>query len=99
MIIELARDKGTNNEIGSLERLMHRRRLMNAARNRLKIGNVQNPGVLIAIPTNDIAGMKIVPVTCQRATDFDTNLKFATFSMGSQLLRSTNIAFTIRGMF
>ena len=56
MIIQLARHKRADDEVGPLEGLMHWRRLMDAPGNRLKIGNIEDPGILAAIPANGIDG-------------------------------------------
>src|SRR5947199_7334273 len=62
MVVQFAWHKRADDKIRSLERLMHRRRLVYAPRDWLEIGNVEDPGILATIPANRIDGMKIIPV-------------------------------------
>src|SRR5690242_5552736 len=98
MIIQHPRHKRADYKVRSLKRLMHRRRLMYASSDRLKVGNIKDPGILIAIPANDIKGMKIVPITGNSSTNFKAHLVFTRLSMSNQLLRTTNITLTIGSM-
>ncbi len=77
---------------------MDRRRLVDTARDRLKIGNIENPGILVAVPADDVKGMEVVPVAGNECANFDAYLKVAALGMRRQLLRAANIAVIVGRM-
>jgi hypothetical protein len=52
--IEVARDERADDEVRALERLMRRRRLMNATCDRLEVMNRERPGVEEAVPPDEV---------------------------------------------
>ena len=99
MIVQFTRYEGTDHEVRALEGLMHRWRLMDTPGYWLEVVNVENPGILAAIPTHGIYGVEVKPVARDDVTDLDTHLKVAAPGMRYQLFRPTNVALTVGGVF
>src|SRR5947209_6244255 len=99
MVVQLARHKRTDNKIRSLKRLMHGWRLVYTPGDRLEISNVEDPGILTAVPANRIDRVKIIPVARNQRTYFHAYLKITAFSMRFQFFRTTNVALTIGRVF
>src|SRR5579884_444156 len=95
VVVELAWHKRADDEVGSLERLMHGWWLMDTTRDRLEVGDVEDPGVLAAVPANDVAGMVVVPVAGESVTDFQAYLEVAALSVCVQFFGSANVALTV----
>src|SRR5687767_11391168 len=99
MIIKHAWHERANNKVVSLKCLMCRWRLMDSARDRLKVFDVKYPRIEITIPANDIKGMVIQNVLTQPIPHFDVHFKLATLCVGLQVFRQPNVALRIRRMF
>src|SRR5579859_754869 len=98
MIVQLARHKRANDKIRPLEGLMYGRRLVDTPGDWLEIIDVEDPGILAAIPANGINGMEIVPVAGDSAAYLHPHLELAALSMRFKLFRAANIALAIGGM-
>src|SRR3990172_6339179 len=81
VIIKETWDKGTEHEVVALKSLVGGRGLMDPARDRLKVLNVEYPGIEISIPPDNIEGMMIQHMTGQAVAHFDSNLEFAALGM------------------
>ena len=98
MVVQFARYKRADDKIRSLEGLVHGRRLVDAPGDRLEVSNIEDPGVLAAVPTDGIDGVKVIPVAGNKITYFHAHLKIATLGMRFQLFWAANIALTIGGV-
>src|SRR5579859_6025778 len=74
---------------------MDRGRLVYATGDGLKIGDIEDPGILMAIPADSIERMEIIPVARDSITDLETHLEVAALRMGDEFLGTANIAITI----
>ena len=55
--VEEAGNEGAHHEAGSLEGLVHGRRLVDAPHDRLEVGDGERPRVDAAVPSGDVEGM------------------------------------------
>src|SRR2546421_12934667 len=99
MVIKLTWDKRANDEVWSLESLVDWWWLMDTPGNRLKVVNIEDPGIFIAIPTHNIKRVMLKPVAGNHMTNPDTYLEFTCFGTRGQFFWPTNISLTVRGMF
>src|SRR5438552_9792056 len=91
VVVELAWYEGADDEVWSLEGLMHRWWLMDAARDRLEVGNIEDPGVLVAVPADDVAGVVVVPVAGERVADFQAYLEVAALGVRVEFFGSADV--------
>src|SRR6266849_620128 len=98
MIIQFTRYKGTDYEVWPLEGLMYWRRLVDAPGDGLKVANIEDPGILAAIPAHGINGMEVKPVTRDHVGHLDTDLVIASFDVRYKLFRPANVAFAVGGV-
>src|SRR5260370_612351 len=98
MIIQFRRYKGTDYEVWPLEGLMYWRRLVDAPGDGLKVANIEDPGILAAIPAHGINGMEVKPVTRDHVGHLDTDLVIASFDVRYKLFRPANVAFAVVGV-
>ncbi len=54
VVVDLARDEVADDEAVRLEHLVHRRRLVHAARDRLEVADVERVRVQAAVPAHDV---------------------------------------------
>ena len=92
VIVQLARDKGADDEVRPLEVLVNGRRLVNTPGDWLEVGNIENPGVLAAVPANGVDGVEIVPIAGNDGTNFDAHLELTTLGMRDQFFGSADVA-------
>src|SRR5690348_12782169 len=95
MIVQFAWHKGTHYKVWPLECLMHWWWLMHTTRDWLEIGNIENPGILVAIPPHSIARVKIVPIAGNVIANFQAHLVVSALSVRYQFFGNTNITLTI----
>src|SRR5947209_20627833 len=96
MIVQLARHKRADDEIGTLEGLVYRWRLVNTPGDRLKVANIEDPGIFTAIPADRIDGVEVKPITGDGVAYFRSHFELATLGIRFVFLRTANIALTIR---
>src|SRR5690349_1082063 len=99
MIIELARHKRAQHKVVPVKRLMHRRRLVQPTGYRFKIVYRKSPGIVKAVPADEIERVRTVNVWVDQFLLFNQDLKISLLIVGLQILRTLNIAFAIRRMF
>ena len=58
MEVELARNEGADDEVWALEGLMHGGWLVDTPGDWFEVGNVEDPGIFVAIPAYDVAGVE-----------------------------------------
>src|SRR5260370_19739343 len=95
MVVELTRHKRTDHEVWPLEGLVDRWGLVDASGDRLKVGDVEDPGVLAAIPTNGVDGVEVIPVAGDQFPDLHAYLKIAALGVRDQFLGPADVAFAI----
>ena len=77
MEVEQPRHERADDEPVGLKRLMHRRRLMQAADDRLEIVNRKGPGIVIAVPADHVQRMMIEHHFGQHVGLLDDQAEFA----------------------
>src|SRR6476620_2241120 len=82
-----------------LEGLMHGRWLMDASCNWFEVLDVENPGIEIAIPADDVKGVVIQNMFTEPVAHFDAYLKFAALGVRFKLFRQANVALRVGGVF
>src|SRR5579875_1639722 len=77
---------------------MHGRWLVDTPGNRLKIADIENPGILVTVPAHDIAGMEVIEVAGDAIANFQAHLELAALGMRLQFFGTTNVAFAVGRM-
>src|SRR5437764_46268 len=90
VVIKLTRDKRAHDEVWSLEGLVNRRWLMDASGNWLKVVDIEDPGIFVAIPAHDVKRMVLIPVAGNHMTNSDTDFEFSCLSTRGQFLWTAN---------
>src|SRR5258708_32262872 len=78
---------------------MNRRRLVNASGYRLKVADVEYPGIQIAVPAHHIEGVMRKGMARDAVPHFDSNFKFTLFNDRFKLLRRAQITLAIGCVF
>src|ERR1700736_627357 len=98
VIVQLARHKRADDEIGTLEGLVYGWRLVDTPGDRLKVANVEDPGIFTDIPSDYIYGMEVIPITGDGVAYFHSHFELATLGMRFEFLRKANIALAVGRM-
>src|SRR5437763_15039115 len=96
VIVQLARHKRADNEIGTLEGLVYGWRLVDTPGDRLKVANIEDPGIFTAIPANRIDGAEVIPITGDGLAYLHSHFELATLGMRLAFLRKAHSSLTIR---
>src|SRR5260370_7160189 len=91
VIVQLARHKRADDEIGTLEGLVYGRRLVDTPGDRLKVANIEDPGIFTAIPANRIDGGEVIQITGHRVAYFHSHSKLPTLGLRSDYTRKANL--------
>src|ERR1700732_1109414 len=95
MVIEQAGAEGTDDIIIPFKGLMHGRRLMHSAGDRLEIMNAECVGVATPVPSYRVKWMMTVMNAIDPAFLFCLYEEIPLFIVGDQFLRRPDIPFTI----
>ena len=95
MIVQLARHKRADDEIGTLEGLVYGRRLVNTPGDRLKVINIEDPGIFAAIPADRIDRVEVIPVTRDYVAHFHPHLELSALGVRFKLLGTADIALAV----
>ena len=96
MRVEQARGKGADDEAGRVEGLLHRRRLMDRAGDRLEVVGVEGVGIDHAVPADHVEGMVRQRVARQPRAVLDEHGGFLLLIDDQRLARAVQIALGIR---
>src|SRR5262249_33539226 len=91
-----ARTERADDEAVALERLVHRRRLMNAPDDRLEVVDVERPGIEVSVPANDVERVVIEDELVQTVILLHEELEVAHLVMRAKLDGATHVALGIR---
>src|SRR5579885_50436 len=78
---------------------MHGRRLVDAPGNRLKIGDVEDPGIFVTVPADDVERVIVVPVASDAVADLEAHLELALLRVRDQFFRAANVAVAVGRVF
>src|SRR5690606_4598286 len=79
--------------------LVHRRRLMEAARNGFEIVDGKPPGVVESVPSYKVEGVRAIHVRINKTLLLDQNPEISLFRMGLKIVGPFDIPFTVGGVF
>ncbi len=96
--LELAGAERADHEAGSLEGLMSRRRLMEPARLRLEVGDVERPGIDEAIPADDVERVIVEDIGLVASPHPDRHPILTRLIMSLQLHRAMHITVVVGSM-
>ncbi len=91
------RTERADDEAIALKSLMHRRRLVNPANDRLEIPDVERPRVEVSIPSNDVEWVVIENDLVDPVILLDVQREIAFFVVRGELHRPTDVALGVRG--
>ena len=77
VVVEQARHERAHHEARAVERLMHRRRLMHAAGDRLEVVDVERERPQVTVPADDVERVVRVDVAGDLAARLDADLELA----------------------
>ena len=87
-----ARAERADHEAVALERLVHRRRLVDAPDDRLEVVDVERPRIEVAVPADDIERMMIEHQLVDRVVLLDQDRELALLVARLELLRPADVA-------
>src|SRR5262249_11229111 len=93
------RTEGAHDEAIAFERLMHRRRLMDAANDRLEVVDVERPRVEVPVPADAVEWMVVENQLVDTVVLFYEKCEVAHLVVRVQLLRNADVALGIRRAF
>src|SRR6267378_1351489 len=99
MEVVWTRTERADDESVSLKSLMYRRRLMNAADDRLKIVDVERPRIEVSIPADDIERMMIEHDLVDAVVLLHQNRKISHLVHGLDKRRTPDVALGVRSAF
>src|SRR5262249_46317856 len=95
VVVELARHERAEYEVWPFERLVYRRRLMNAPGNRLEILDIEGPRVQIAIPADRVKRVVIENMQGVAVARAYQHRELARFVVAGQLERYADVALAV----
>src|SRR5690349_20047070 len=93
------RAERADHETIALERLMDRRRLVNAADDRLEVVDVEDPRVEVAVPSHDVERMVIENELVERVVLLDEDAEVAPLVVRLELDGPADVALAVRRTF
>ena len=92
MVVVHAGSKGADHEVVPLKGLVHGRRLVDAAGNGLKVPRIEGVGVVVAVPSDHVKGVRGVDHVINKALFFDLDGELAQGVGRRQVGRSAQVA-------
>ena len=99
VVVELARHERADDEIPSLERLVDRRRLVDPARDRLEVGDVEAERPEVAVPADHVERVVAVVVGGDPVGRADVDDELALGAVRLSELGSVEVPLAVRGVF
>src|SRR4051794_33196541 len=97
--VELARTERADDEVLARERLVRRRRLMDAAGDRLEVVDRKGPREEIAVPADDVEWVIVEDIRLVAVADAHLHRELALLADGLELGRRMDVPVVIRSAF